>query len=117
VLGPGWTVEEVPRPKDPLLTLDEQPALSGEHEERLLLILGVVEAVRLARLQDAELDADLRERELWAFETAIRTGRPLLGVLRRQPLDVPHVTTNQPSPAGARPEPESVSDASGMRRC
>ena len=27
VLGPGGTVEEVPRPKEPLLTLDEQPAL------------------------------------------------------------------------------------------
>jgi hypothetical protein len=70
-----------------------------KHEERLLLILGVVEAVRLARFQDAELDAELWERELPAFETAVRTGRLLLAVLRRQPLGVPHVH-DEPAVAG-----------------
>ena len=34
------------------------PALPGQHQERLLLVLGVVEAVRLARLQDAEVDPE-----------------------------------------------------------
>ena len=58
-IGPRRTVEEVPRPKEPLLTLDEQLALPLKHEERLLLILGVVEPVRLAWLQDADLDAEL----------------------------------------------------------
>jgi hypothetical protein len=99
VLGSRRTVKEVPRPKKPFLTLDEQPALAGEHEERLLLILGVVEAVRLARLQDAELDAQLWEREIPAFETAVRTGRLLLTVLRRRPLGIPHVH-NEPAVAG-----------------
>ncbi len=47
----GGAVEEVPRPEEPLLALDEQLALAGQHEERLLLRLGVVEAVRLARLE------------------------------------------------------------------
>jgi len=100
VLGPGGTVEEVPRLKEPLLTLDEQPALARDHEERLLLILGVVEAVRLARLQNAELDADLREREFPAFETAVRTGRPLLTVLRCHPLGVLHVHDEPPVAGG-----------------
>src|SRR2546421_6622959 len=49
VLGPGGTVEEVPRPKDPLLTLDEERALPGENQKILLLRLPVVAAVRLAR--------------------------------------------------------------------
>src|SRR5207237_9350079 len=67
VLGPGGTVEEVPWLEEPLLTLDEEPALSGQYEERLLLRLGVVEAVRLARRQDVEPDAELRELELLAL--------------------------------------------------
>ena len=46
----------------------------SEHEEHLLPVLGVVEAVRLARHTDADLDAELRKRELPAFETAVRTG-------------------------------------------
>ena len=53
VLGAGGAVEEVPRTEEPLLAVDEQPALTGEHEEGLLLRLGVVEAVRLPRLEDA----------------------------------------------------------------
>jgi hypothetical protein len=72
MFGPGGTVEEVPRPEEPLLTLDEQPALPEQHEERLLLRLGVVEGVRLARLQDAEVDTELREPELPALESAPR---------------------------------------------
>jgi hypothetical protein len=81
VLGAGGTVEEVPRPEEPLLTLDEQTALAREYEERLLLRLGVVEAIRLT---GGDVESDF--------------------------------TTNQPSPAGARPDPESSSRASGTRR-
>ena len=84
-------LEEVPRPNQPLLALDEQRALPGQHQERLLLRLGVVEAVRLTRLQDVQPDADLRELELLALERALRTGRLLVALLRRQPLCVPHV--------------------------
>jgi len=92
-------VEEGPRPEKALLTLDEQRALPGQHEERLLLILGVVEAVRLAQLQGVESDAELRELELLALEGALRTGRLLPAVLRRQPLGVPHVH-DEPAVAG-----------------
>src|SRR5881275_862952 len=44
VLGPGRAVEEVPRPQEPLLPFDEQPALARQNEEILLLRLSVVEA-------------------------------------------------------------------------
>src|SRR6185437_1412535 len=36
-------------------------ALARQHEERLLVRLGVVEAARLAGLEDGEVDTDLRE--------------------------------------------------------
>src|SRR5439155_13995734 len=83
VAGPGGRVEEVPRPEEPLRTLDEQPALPGQDEERLLLRFGVVEAVRLAGLQHVEPDAELPEPELPALEGALRAGRPFCAVLRR----------------------------------
>ena len=67
--------------EEPLLIFDEQPALPGQDEERLLLILGVVEPVRFARLQDVESDAELRELERLALEVARRAGRPLFAVL------------------------------------
>src|SRR6266850_1457167 len=101
VLRPGGTVEEVPRAKKPLLTLDEQPALAGQHEERLLLRLGVVEPVRLAGLEDMESDPELPEPELSALEGAFRAGRLLLALLRRQPLGVPYVH-DEPAVAGRR---------------
>jgi hypothetical protein len=56
VLGPGGTVEEIPRAEEPLLAVDEQPAFPGQDEERFLLRLGVVEAVRLVRLEDGDVD-------------------------------------------------------------
>src|SRR5436309_11543498 len=99
VVGPGGTVKEVPRTEEPLLTLDEEPTLPAQHEERLLLRLGVVEAVRLARRQDVEPYAELRERELLALERALRAGRLLSAVLRRQPLGVPYVH-DEPAVAG-----------------
>jgi hypothetical protein len=37
-------MEEVPGPEPPLLSLDEQPALTRQDEERLLIRLGVVDA-------------------------------------------------------------------------
>jgi hypothetical protein len=79
-------VEEVPLPEEPFHTSDEQAAFPGEDEKGLLLRLGVVEALRPARLQHAEIDAELPEPELLALEPARRTER-----LRRPPLGVPHV--------------------------
>src|SRR5207244_13402410 len=86
-------------PEEPLLTLDEQPALPGQHEESFLLRLGVVEAVRLARLQDVESDAELRELGRPALEGALRARRLLFALLRRQPRGVPHVH-DEPAVAG-----------------
>src|SRR4029453_11228304 len=55
VLCPGRYMYEVPRLQRPLLAVDEQRALPGQHEEVLLHCLRVVEAVRLARLEDADV--------------------------------------------------------------
>jgi hypothetical protein len=44
------------------LAVEEDRALAGEYEEVLLRALGVVLAVRLARPQDLDVDAVLRER-------------------------------------------------------
>lgn len=41
-------VEEVPRRQEPLLALDEQQALAGEHQEALLVPFAVIEAQRLS---------------------------------------------------------------------
>ena len=93
-------MEEVRRPEQPLDTLDEQPALPGQHEERLLLRLGMVEARRLARLQDMERDSELWERVLLALEAAPRTTR-----IQLQPYRVARVQ-DEPAVAGrARPNP------------
>src|SRR3954465_10757254 len=62
VLGPGRRVEEVPRTQPPLLAVDDQDALAGEHEEPFLRVLFVVVTQHLAGLQDAHADAELRHR-------------------------------------------------------
>src|SRR6185437_3513781 len=54
-------MEEVPGAEMAFLALDDEVALARQHEERLLVRLGVVEAARLAGLEDGEVDADLRE--------------------------------------------------------
>src|SRR5206468_1706012 len=61
VLGPGRAMHEVPRLEAPLLALDEQDAFAREDEEVLLLVLAVVVAVGLARLDDPEVEAELLE--------------------------------------------------------
>ena len=53
-------MEEVPRPHGSLLALDQQRALPREHEECLLIRLGVVEA-GLPGLQDGDIEA----RTVW----------------------------------------------------
>src|SRR5262249_32720505 len=54
-------VREVPGAQAPLLTLDDQQRLAGEHEEVLLVGLPVVHAHRLAGLEDVEVEAELRK--------------------------------------------------------
>ena len=60
VFRPGRGMEEVPGSETTLLALDEQPALTGQNEERILIRLGVVDAA-LAGLEDGHIDPELRE--------------------------------------------------------
>ena len=60
--GAGRAVEVVPPAQPPLLLLDDEQALAGEHEEPLLRVLVVIERVRIAGPQDAHVDADVAER-------------------------------------------------------
>ena len=52
-------VEEVPLPERHLLVLDDREAFAAEHQEELLGGLVVVERRRLARLEHADVDADV----------------------------------------------------------
>jgi hypothetical protein len=54
-------VHEVPRLKRPLLALDEQQALAGEHEETLLVGLRVIKPAWLSGLDHLEREADIGE--------------------------------------------------------
>ena len=58
---PRRAVHEVPRLQPTLLTLDHQNALTGEHEEMLLVGLGVVQPARLSRAEYLEREADVGE--------------------------------------------------------
>src|SRR5262249_59377194 len=86
VAGSGGGGEEVPLPEPPFLALDEQRALAGMHEEVLLFRLGVVTAVRLARRQDVDPDAELLELRVRRLERALGAGRLQLPAFARQPL-------------------------------
>src|SRR5262249_4430707 len=64
VAGTGRAVEVVPLPQRTLLLLDDQRALARQHEKSLLRALRVVERVRAARPDDADVDADVGGRVL-----------------------------------------------------
>src|SRR3954468_20171124 len=82
-------MEEVPGSQESLLALHEQPALTGQNEERLLIRLGVVDAA-LAGLEDGQIDPELRELDrLFAVLVGEPTRRtPRLG---REPLGIAYV--------------------------
>ena len=61
MVGIGRAVEVVPLLHVPLLTSDEQDALSREDEEALLVRLTVIHAGRLAGPEDSDVEAELRE--------------------------------------------------------
>jgi hypothetical protein len=110
-------VHEVPRLQPTLLTLDHQNALTGEHEEILLVGLGVVQPARLSRAEYLEREADvgepvnrlerLRRTGVSASKTHLAPNAALVSQAASRTL-----RTNQPSVSGARPEPTSSSDAS-----
>src|SRR5262249_2077277 len=91
VLRPGRRVEEVPLAKPPFLAFDEQRAFARQHEEVLLLRLGVVAAVRLARGQNVDADAELLELSIRRLERALGAGGLQLAAFAREPLGVADV--------------------------
>ena len=95
---PAGQWKKSPDTQPALLALDEQRALAVQDEERLLDALRVVQAVRLARLDDVHVDAEVREVRVVRLEGA-EDARPLVTDPRR----VRRFVTNQPSPCGCRP--------------
>src|SRR6476646_7924147 len=94
-------MEEVPGSEEAPLALDEQPALTDQNEERLLIRLGVVNAA-LAGLEDGHIDPELREldRRL-AVLVGERTRRAPR--LRREPLGIAHVDDKPSLRDGGKP--------------
>src|SRR3954447_11594930 len=103
-------MEEVPGSEESLVALDEQPALTGQNEEGLLIRLGVVNAA-LAGLEDGHIDPELRELDR---RLAVLVGEPTRRALVSEENHSASrtLTTNQPSVTGASPEPTSSSLAS-----
>src|SRR4051794_20628235 len=79
-------MDEVPGPQQALLLLDEEQAFAGEDEEVLLHVLGVVEPVRLARVEDVNADPVLLELARLGLDV-----RPLASTRIACPRDLGHV--------------------------
>src|SRR3954447_6746212 len=94
-------MEEVPGSEESLLALDEQPALTGQNEKRLLIRLRVVDAA-LAGLEDGHIDPELRELDR---RLAVFVGEPTRCAprLRREPLGVAEVDDKPPLHEGGEP--------------
>src|SRR3954447_10094665 len=94
-------MEEVPGSEESLLALDEQPALTGQDEEGLLIRLGVVNAA-LPGLEDGHIDPELRELDR---RLAVLVGEPTRRAprLRREPLGVAHVDDKPTIRDGGKP--------------
>src|SRR5436190_4201687 len=94
-------MEEVPGSEESLLALAEQPALTGQDEEGLLIRLGVVDAA-LAGLEDGYIDPELRELDR---RLAVLVGEPTRRAprLRREPLGIAHVDNEPTLSDGGKP--------------
>jgi hypothetical protein len=110
-------VKEVPRPEPTLLALDDDQALSGEHEKVLLHRFRVIEAARPARLEDSDCHAEILEALLREVGRERRTGMFASKTQRAPNASLVNqaasrtFTTNHPGDTGARPEPTSSSRA------
>ena len=102
-------MEEVPAPKASLLVLDEQPALTGQNEERLLIGFGVIDAA-LTRLEEGHVDPDLLEldRRLAVLVPEGRSRRAPSSVQSERPRA--HPATQLSSPSVPRIMPDMVKD-------
>src|SRR3954470_18302469 len=87
-------MEEVPGSETPLLALDEQPALTRQDQERLLIFLGVVDAA-LTRLEDSQIDPELRELDR-RLAVLVREPTRSAPRLRREPFGIADVD-NEPT--------------------
>src|SRR5215218_6798626 len=94
-------MEEVPGSEESLLAFDEQPALTGQYEEGLLIRLRVVNGA-LAGLEDGHIDPELRELDR---RVAVLVGEPTRRAprLRREPLSVAHVDDKPTLRDGGKP--------------
>src|SRR4051812_12013639 len=94
-------MEEVPGSEESLLALDEQPALTDQNEEGLLIRLGVVNAA-LAGLEDGHIDPELRELDR---RLAVLVSEPTRRAprVRREPLSIAHVDDKPPLRDGGKP--------------
>src|SRR3954454_21286254 len=94
-------MEEVPGSEESLLALDEQPALTGQNEKRLLIRLGVVNAA-LAGLENSHIDPELRELDR---RLAVLVGEPTRPTPRprRDPLGIAHVDDKPTLRHGGKP--------------
>jgi hypothetical protein len=103
-------VEEVPGSEESLLVLDEQPALTGQNEEVLLIRLGVVDAA-LAGLETVTLIPNCANSIGDSpYSLANQHAAPLVSEENHSASRT--LTTNHPSVTGASPEPASSSLAS-----
>src|SRR5215216_3919908 len=94
-------MEEVPASEESLLALDEQPALTDQNEEGLLIRLGVVNDA-LAGLEDGHIDPKLRELDR---RLTVLVGEPTRRAprLRREPLGMAHVDDKPTLRDGGKP--------------
>src|SRR4051794_25866686 len=94
-------MKEVPGSEGSLLALDEQPALTGQNEEGLLIRLGVVDTA-LSGLEDGHVDSELRELDR---RLAVLVGEPTRCAprLRREPLGIVHVDDEPTVRDGGKP--------------
>jgi hypothetical protein len=96
-------MEEVPGSEDSLLALDEQPALTGQNEEGLLIRLGVVNAA-LAGLEDSDIDPELGELDR-RLAVLVREPTRRAPRLRSKPLGIAHVDDKPTLRDGGKPGP------------
>src|SRR3954470_7214650 len=107
-------MEEVPSSEESLLALHEQPALTGQNEERLLIRLRVIDAA-LPRLKKRHVDPELRELDR---RFAVLVGEPTRRAprLRREPLGIAQIDDeptlrDRGKPGGRVLKPRFVHDA------
>ena len=122
VVRSGRAVHEVPCPQPPLLALEDRHAFAGQDQEVLLLRVRVVQRARLARPEDVQVHANLREgRRLEVVALSEHPATQLEGAARAElgvhlPGGVAAFTTNSASPTGARPESRASRRASSVIR-